>query len=163
MPAPIPPASVVHLNSLLRGGGTDDQCVKLAHGLRALGHSVWLAGPDGREFANVARNLGVPFHATPPEGLLKLRFILSAARLIRRQHIQIVHGHHGRDLWPTVLAARLSGQRSRIVLTRHLAKSPGSWASAMPSSPCPSLWPRCCAKAPTSPTHPSPNAAPARP
>ena len=129
MPPPEASPSVAHLNSLLRGGGTDDQCVKLAHGLRALGHEVWLAGPDGREFANVARKLGVPFHATPPEGPLKLRFILSAARLIRRERIQIVHGHHGRDLWPTVLAARLSGRRPLIVLTRHLAKSPGSWVS----------------------------------
>src|SRR6185369_5817186 len=63
------------------------------------------------------------------EGPLKLRFILSAARLIQRERIQIVHGHHGRDLWPTILAARLSGARPRIVLTRHLAKSPSSWFS----------------------------------
>ena len=122
-------ASVVHLNSMLSGGGTDDQCVKLAHGLRQLGHRVWLAGPDGREFTRVARELGVPFHVTPPEGPLKLRFILSVARLVRRERIQIVHGHHGRDLWPAILAARLSGQRPRIVLTRHLAKSPSSWFS----------------------------------
>ena len=123
------PASVVHLNSMLSGGGTDDQCVKLAYGLRPLGHRVWLAGPDGREFTRIARELGVPFHATPPEGPLKLRFILSAARLIRRERIQIVHGHHGRDLWPTILAARLSGRRPLIILTRHLAKSPSSWFS----------------------------------
>ena len=90
---------------------------------------VSLAGPDGREFSRVARDLGVPFHATPPEGPLKLRFILSAAKLIRRERIQIVHGHHGRDIWPTVLAARLSGRRPKIVLTRHLAKSPSSWFS----------------------------------
>jgi len=120
------PASVVHLNSMLRGGGTDDQCVKLAHGLQRLGHPVWLAGPDGREFARVARELGVSFHSTPPEGPFKLRFILSAARLIRREHLQIAHGHHGRDLWPTILAARLSGRRPLVVLTRHLAKSPSS-------------------------------------
>lgn len=120
---------MVHLNSLLTGGGTDDQCVKLAHGLHQLGHTVWLAGPDGREFARVARDLGVPRHLTPAEGPLKLRFILSAARCIRRSRAQIVHGHHGRDIWPTILAARLSGVRPKIVLTRHLAKSPASWFS----------------------------------
>ena len=120
---------VLHLNSMLRGGGTDDQCVKLAHGLCRLGHKVWVAGPDGREFAQIVRELSVPFHSTPPEGPLKLRFILSAARLIRREGIQIVHGHHGRDLWPTILASRLSGKHPVIVLTRHLAKSPSSWFS----------------------------------
>jgi glycosyltransferase involved in cell wall biosynthesis len=117
---------ILQLNSLLTGGGTDDQCVNLAAGLRALGQNVCLAGPDGREFSRVVGDLGVPFHATPPEGPLKVRLILSAAKLIRRQRIQIVHGHHGRDLWPTILAARLSGQHPRIVLTRHLAKSPSS-------------------------------------
>ena len=124
--SPAPPLRIAHLNSLLTGGGTDDQCVKLVHGLAALGQAVWLAGPDGREITKVARGLGVPFYATPPEGPMKLRFILSAAKLLRRERVQIVHGHHGRDLWPTILAARLSGVRPRIVLTRHLAKSPSS-------------------------------------
>jgi len=120
---------ILQLNSLLTGGGTDDQCVKLASGLCQSGQTVCLAGPDGREFSRVARDLGVPFHPTPPEGPLKVRFILSAANLIRRERIQIVHGHHGRDLWPTILTARLSGLCPKIVLTRHLAKSPSSWFS----------------------------------
>ena len=114
---------------MLTGGGTDDQCVKLAAGLHQLGEQAWIAGPDGREFSKTIRELGVPYHVTPPEGVLKLRFIQSAAALIRRERIQIVHGHHGRDLWPTVLAAKWSGVRPKIVLTRHLAKSPGSWVS----------------------------------
>jgi len=130
----MPPTSqarlrVLHLNSMLKGGGTDDQCVKVAAGLRQLGHEVWLAGPDGRAFSKTVRELGIPFHATPSEGLLKSRFMISAARMVRRERIQIVHGHHGRDFWPTVLVARLSGVRPKIVLTRHLAKSPGSWVS----------------------------------
>jgi glycosyltransferase involved in cell wall biosynthesis len=123
------PLRILHLNSLLRGGGTDDQCVKLVHGLAQLGHQVGLAGPDAREFSHVARELGIVFHPTPPEGLLKLRFILAAARMVRRHRIQILHGHHGRDLWPTILAARLSGCGPKIVLTRHMAKSPSSWFS----------------------------------
>ena len=131
-PVVISPTSsfrVLQLNSRLTGGGTDDQCIKLAHGLQRLGHHVWLAGPAGREFSESIRNLGIPFHATPPEGPLKLRFIFELARFIRRERIEIVHGHHGCDLWPTVLAARLSGRRPKIVLTRHLAKSPSSWFS----------------------------------
>jgi glycosyltransferase involved in cell wall biosynthesis len=120
---------ILHLNSMLTGGGTDDQCVKLVHALQQQGHRIALAGPEGREFTRVARELGVAFHATPPEGPLKLRFIWECARLIRRERIQILHGHHGRDLWPTILAARLSGKRPKIVLTRHLAKSPRSWFS----------------------------------
>ena len=128
-PPPTSPLRLLHLNSRLTGGGTDDQCVKLAHGLQRLGHHVWVAGPEGREFSKIIRDLGIPFHATPPEGTFKLRFILDVARFIQCEKIQIVHGHHGWDLWPTVLAARLSGRRPKIVLTRHMAKSPSSWFS----------------------------------
>jgi glycosyltransferase involved in cell wall biosynthesis len=124
-----PALRIVHLNSLLTGGGTDDQSVKLAHGLGRMGQQVWVAGPEGREFSKVIRGLQVPFLPTPPEGLFKTRFILTVARSIRRLNIQIVHGHHGRDLWPSVLATRLSGRRPLLVLTRHLAKSPSSWVS----------------------------------
>lgn len=120
---------IVHLNSMLTGGGTDDQCVKLARGLFQLQQQVTLLGPDQREFSQVARQLGVPFHPTPPEGPLKLRFILNAARFVRKNQVQIVHAHHGRDLWPAVLVRHLAGTRPLLVLTRHLAKSPSSWFS----------------------------------
>ncbi len=114
---------------MLKGGGTDDQCVKLAWGLRQLGNDACVIGPPDREFSKVAQQLHVPLRATPPEGLMKLRYIVAAARFIRRDQSQIVHGHHGRDIWPTILAARFSGVKPKIVLTRHLAKSPGSWFS----------------------------------
>jgi glycosyltransferase involved in cell wall biosynthesis len=120
--------NILHLNSLLTGGGTDDQCVKLAGELHKVGKSVWLAGPAGRLFAPVIEQLGVPFFNTGVRAG-KLQFIRRAAELIRREKIQIVHGHHGRDLWPTILAARVAGTKPKIVLTRHMAKSPGSWAS----------------------------------
>jgi glycosyltransferase involved in cell wall biosynthesis len=123
-----PTLRILHVNSMLTGGGTDDQCVKLAAELHRLGQKVWLAGPAGREFEPSIKGSGVPFLDTGPTSG-KLRFTLRAARFIRREQIQIVHGHHGRDIWPAIFAARLAGTRPKLVLTRHLAKSPGSWAS----------------------------------
>lgn len=128
-PSSLEPLRVLQVNSLLTGGGTDDQCVRLAQGLAALGQSVWLAAPAARELSGLVRDSGVPLLPTPPEGPLKLGFIRAVARYCREFRIQIVHGHHGRDLWPTILAARWSGVRPRVVLTRHLAKSPSSWLS----------------------------------
>jgi len=119
---------ILHLNSLLTGGGTDDQCVKLAAGLRRLGQSVTLAGPSGREFSSFIAASGLPFLDTGAAAS-RLAFILRTARFIRREKIQILHGHHGRDLWPTIVAAKISGAKPKIVLTRHLAKSPASPAS----------------------------------
>jgi glycosyltransferase involved in cell wall biosynthesis len=114
---------------LLNGGGTDDQCIKLVHGLQQLGADARLAGPDGRQLCSVVRNLGVRFEPLPSEGPAKIRLILASAKLIRRHGVQVVHGHHGRDLWATVFAARLSGRKPKVVLTRHMAKSPSSWFS----------------------------------
>jgi glycosyltransferase involved in cell wall biosynthesis len=62
-------------------------------------------------------------------GPLRIPLIWSAARFLRQHRIEIIHARHGRDYWPAILAARLSGCRPRVVLSRHLAKSPGSWAS----------------------------------
>ncbi len=117
---------VLHLNSMLHGGGTDDQCAAMVSGLTQLGQAASVAGPPGRRFIAQLAARGAPFLPLPSEGPLKLGFILGAARLIRRERAQIVHAHHGRDFWPAVFAARLSGRRPRVVLTRHLAKSAGS-------------------------------------
>jgi glycosyltransferase involved in cell wall biosynthesis len=113
---------------MLTGGGTDDRSVRIAHALSKLEHKIWLAGPAGREFSEIAQQLGVSFHPLPV-GPLKLPLILKTARFLRSGRIQIIHARHGRDYWPAILAARLSGTRPKIVLSRHLAKSPGSWAS----------------------------------
>jgi glycosyltransferase involved in cell wall biosynthesis len=118
----------LHLNSRLTGGGTDDQCIKLVAGLHQMGREVWLAGPAGRDFEALIQTSGVSFLDTGTTSG-KLGFILGAARSIRRERIQIVHGHHGCDIWPIIFAVRLAGTRPKLVFTRHLAKSPASWAS----------------------------------
>src|ERR1700761_7194264 len=108
---PEPPAlRIVHLNSMLTGGGTDDQCVKLAAELNRLNQRVILAGPRGRLFQKTIDDLAVPFHDTGSRSG-KAGFVSRTAGLLRREKAQIVHGHHGRDLWPTVFAARISGVR----------------------------------------------------
>jgi glycosyltransferase involved in cell wall biosynthesis len=123
------PLRILHINSILWSGGTDNQCVGLADGLNRLGESVWMGGPDDRPFSQVCRALGIPICPIPREGPLKLSFIFTAARHIRRRRIQIVHGHHGRDYWRTVLAARFSGLRPKVVLHRYLARSPSTGVS----------------------------------
>lgn len=88
-----------------------------------------MSAPAGRELSGLVSNLGIRLCEAPSKGALKLDFIRATARTCRRHRIQILHGHHGRDLWPTLFAARLSGVRPKVVLTRHLAKSPSSFLS----------------------------------
>lgn len=123
------PLRVLHLNSLLRGGGTDDRSVRIAHSLLQLGHQICMAGPDGHDFSKIARELGLPFETIPARGFLKLPLIVHTARAIKRNQSQIIHARHGRDYWPAIFAAQLSGLQPKIVLSRHLAKSPSSWVS----------------------------------
>jgi glycosyltransferase involved in cell wall biosynthesis len=123
------PLRILHLNSLLRGGGTDDRSVRIAQALMRLGYATWIAGPAGREFSATIQQLNIPFCPIRANGPLKLALIRQCAKTIRDQRIQILHARHGRDYWPAIFAARLSGIRPRIVLSRHLAKSPGSWVS----------------------------------
>ncbi|MFO1476653.1 MAG: glycosyltransferase [Verrucomicrobiota bacterium] len=120
---------ILHVNSMLSGGGTDERSVRVAWGVMQRGHTTWMAGPDRREFSKVVRDLGIPFCPISITGWLKVPFIFGLARILRRERIQIVHARHGRDYWPTILAARLSGVRAKVVLSRHLAKSPSSWFS----------------------------------
>ncbi len=128
-PGAPPPRSfrVLQVNSVLTGGGTDESCVRLVQVLRAMGQAVWLAGPGGSRFDPALAEAGL--FCAPALRNSKPRFIWHVARCIGRQRPQIVHAHHGRDYWPTILAVWLSGRPVKIVLSRHLAKSPGSWAS----------------------------------
>ena len=96
---------------------------------RSTGRGAGMAGRPGglaptRRFPSKA---GVPF--IPVSKHNKFRLIPELARAIRQNRIQIVHAHHGRDYWPTILAARLSGVFPKVVISRHLASSPGSWIS----------------------------------
>ena len=120
---------IVEFNSMLLGGGTDDRGVRTAHQIAQLGHRVVLAGPEGREYSKVARELGLTLHALPARGALRLPMIREVARLLRRERPHIFQARHGRDYWPAIMAAGLSGVRPRVVLCRHLAKSPSSWLS----------------------------------
>src|ERR1051325_3429833 len=100
---------ILHLNSMLKGGGTDDRSVRIAHALLQAGHTTSLAGPAGREFSQIAQRLGIPFHPLRV-GPLKLPLIFHTARFIRREKIQVLHARHGRDYWPAILAARLRSE-----------------------------------------------------
>lgn len=119
-----PPLRILQVNSVLTAGGTDEQCVRTVEVLRELGQQVWLAGPSDSSFN---RRIGANgLWSDPALRPHKFRFAWQVARRIRQCRPHIVHAHHGRDYWPAILAVWLSGERPRIVLSRHLAKRPGS-------------------------------------
>ena len=110
---------VIMLNSRLRGGGTDTQCLALAQGLIAQGWEVEIAGPDSAP-------LSVAAPALSPLPKFRPLQMIALAGLLRRSRARIVHAHHGDDYWTALLAARLVQPRPKIIFSRHLAKSPKS-------------------------------------
>ena len=118
--------SILQVDSLLSGGGTDVQAILLAAGLRRLGCPVALAGPPAAVLSPEVARRGVEILPVPRD---KPGLVLSLARSIRDRGFSVVHAHHGRDYWPAILAGRLAGGGAAILLTRHMAKSPSSWPS----------------------------------
>jgi glycosyltransferase involved in cell wall biosynthesis len=120
---------VAEVNTLLTGGGTDDRSVRTAGALHQLGHDYWLVGPQGEEFSQVAADLGLRTIPLRTRGLRRWLLPLQIARHLNRQRIQVLQARHGRDYWLTVGAARFCRHRPKVILFRHLAKSPGSYVS----------------------------------
>ncbi|MDD4932367.1 MAG: glycosyltransferase family 4 protein [Methylacidiphilaceae bacterium] len=120
------PFAILQVNSLMSGGGTDVQAILLAAGLQRMGCSVALAAPPAGPLSHEAEKRGIPILPLPRH---KASLVLSLAQWIRRGRFSIVHAHHGRDYWPTILAVRLAGGGASALLTRHMAKSPSSWPS----------------------------------
>ena len=114
-------ARVLQLNSRLRGGGTDTQCLALAQGLSQLGWTVEIAGPIDSPLS--PENQGFTFHPLPR---FRPSQILALAGVLRRTKPRILHAHHGDDYWTALLASRLVEPRPLVVFSRHLAKSPRS-------------------------------------
>lgn len=115
---------IVQVSSVLLGGGIDNQTVQTCVGLRELGETVILAAPPGRPLETPIRQAGVPVVHFSAEGRLRLAMIRSLAGLLRREHCPIVHAHAGKDYWPVILAARLAGTGTRVIITRHLMTRP---------------------------------------
>lgn len=119
------PLRIVQVNSLLSGGGVDNQTLQLSAGLAALGQEVTLVIPEESRWAPLARGLGgvrvvwLPGRTNRPVGVGR-----ALASLVRSFDADVVHAHQGRDYWPAVLAARTSGRNTRAVVTRHLMKRP---------------------------------------
>ncbi len=118
---------------MLRGGGTDDQCIKIVAGLRALGVDAKIMGPAGRELCSQLQASQVPQIVSPPEGPLKFHFMKAVAREIRKNNYDIIHAHHGRDYWPTFFSVLLRCVAPRSSLHATWLKAPARFQAGFSS------------------------------
>ena len=120
----LPPLRILQVNSLFTGGGVDNQTLELSAGLRDLGDDVTLAVAADSRWEHRARALGVRVATFRRRSAAKNAMMRCLIGLIRQHRIQIIHAHQGRDYWPAILAARLAGRGTRVVVTRHLMAEP---------------------------------------
>jgi len=122
------PLRILQANSLFNGGGTDNQTIELAAGLRELGESVTLAIATGSRWEPLARQLGVRVETFAAKSRLRQAMIRRLAAIVRQERTQIIHAHQGGDYWPCIIAARIAGCDTRVVVTRHLMTRPGAFS-----------------------------------
>jgi glycosyltransferase involved in cell wall biosynthesis len=120
---------ILQVNSILDGGGVDSQTLELSAGLAELGHRLLIATRSDARWLPLARAIPgvdvVTAQGSKPAWVRHLRRIATAFRA------DIVHAHHGRDTWTSVLGARLSAARPRVVITRHLMNPLSAGSAAL--------------------------------
>jgi L-malate glycosyltransferase len=111
---------ILQISSAPNYGGGERHVVDLSRGLAARGHDVFAAVRPPAGWHGELSFL-------PPPNIIRLplRYALDIAssvrlsRIIRRQNIDIVHAHIGRDYAIASLAVRLAPS-AKLVLTRHV-------------------------------------------
>ena len=115
---------ILQLNSARKYVGEAAHTLNLTEALRQRGHAVWLGLRKNYETYEraCARKLDpigflMPHRWWPPQDA---RDIHAIARLVKREKIELIHAHRGKDHWQAVFANRLYGLNVPVIRTRHV-------------------------------------------
>lgn len=111
--------TIAHTESSLGWGGQEHRTFKEMVGLAKLGHRMMLVCQPGAKFAARAREAGLEVFEVRMRNGVDLAAVARMASLFRRERVDVVNTHSGRDSILGGLAGRLSGRL--VVRTRHLA------------------------------------------
>lgn len=126
--------TVLHTEWSTGWGGQEIRIINEARGVAAHGHRVVIvAGPDCRILGQ-ARSAGLPTYTLPMRRAMDPGAVLRLARIIRREHVDILNTHSSVDSWIGAFAAKLTG--IKLVRTRHvsspLSRHPLNFVHRMP-------------------------------
>ncbi|BAK78450.1 glycosyl transferase, group 1 [Pseudogulbenkiania sp. NH8B] len=111
--------TILHTESSLGWGGQEHRTFKEMVGLRKLGQRLLLACQPGAKFAVRAREAGFEVFEVRMRNGVDLAAVAKLAALMRRERVDVVNTHSGRDSILGGLAGRMAGRL--VVRTRHLA------------------------------------------
>jgi glycosyltransferase involved in cell wall biosynthesis len=111
--------TVLHTESSPGLGGQEVRTLTEARWTGEHGWRVLVAGQPGGRFVERAREAGLETLAVRMRGAWDLPAVFRLARLIRREHVDIVHTHSSVDAWIGGMAARATAVP--VVRTRHVS------------------------------------------
>jgi glycosyltransferase involved in cell wall biosynthesis len=113
--------TVLHTESSKGWGGQENRILKESTGLQKLGVRVILLCQPGSTLENNARSEGIEVRTCRMRKHYDVTAITSILSLIKREKIDVVSTHSGRDSFLAGIAGRISRRRPVIVRTRHIA------------------------------------------
>ena len=126
--------TVVQMLPALDGGGVERGTIEIAAALVQAGHRAIVISEGGR-LVEELEALGAEHVALPVgrKSLLTLRYIPSVRRLLRDEHVDILHLRSRLPAWIGWLAWKglKPARRPRLVTTVHGAYSPGRYSAVM--------------------------------
>ncbi|HXX81306.1 MAG TPA: glycosyltransferase family 4 protein [Thermodesulfovibrionales bacterium] len=113
--------TVLHTESSKGWGGQENRILKEAKGLQKLGVRVIVLCQPGSILEKNARSEGIEVRTCTMGKHYNVVAISSILRLMKREKIDVVSTHSGRDSFLAGIAGRISRRRPLIVRTRHIA------------------------------------------
>lgn len=112
--------SIVHTEWSDGFGGQEHRILLECREMAGRGHRVRIAcRPEAELFAK-AREAGIPVTPVPIRSSADLSAIRALFRLFRRERVQVVNTHSGRDSWVASIAAKIAGV-PLLIRTRHIS------------------------------------------
>jgi glycosyltransferase involved in cell wall biosynthesis len=118
----VKPINVLQIHSSPSPGGGTVHVRELAAELAERGHSVHVACRASGHLPRLLESSRARIHTFPLRGGLDFLSVVQVAALVKRQGIDILHAHSGRDYALCRMVHRIAG-RGRMVFSRHLLKA----------------------------------------
>ncbi len=113
--------NILHTESSTGWGGQESRTLQESIGMRKLGARAVILCQPGSVLGEKAEAAGFDVFRCRMNKSYDLFAVRNILQVIRRENIDIVHTHSGRDTLLAGIAGRLSAKKPAVVRTRHLA------------------------------------------
>jgi len=117
---PRPPLRILHTEWSMGWGGQEHRILLECRKMEERGHRTLIACQPGSGILERARARGLRTEEVVIRGGFDPRAIAALWRIIRRERIQVVNTHSGKDSWAAGFAAKLA-RADLLVRSRHIA------------------------------------------